>query len=180
MSYGDPWEQGVGEADPTPLLSLDEPGLVPGASGSILGAKKAQKGRYQRRKRRRLREDAAARKMRCVNDQDSCMGMMAEMIEENRREMVCVSRVVDHFEEIFRSDFEKMRSEARKEVVKEKNNMLMVMSSLSKMWRLLAAKGEGVVLGDAPAVFGDCGVDFDVIGEAGWRMFCRSAMVRGV
>ena len=73
MSYGDPWEQGVGEADPTPLLSLDEPGLVPGASGSILGAKKAQKGRYQRRKRRRLREDAAARKMRCVNDQDSCI-----------------------------------------------------------------------------------------------------------
>ena len=215
MSYGAPGEQGVGEADPTPLLSLDEPGLVPGASGSILGAKKAQKGRYQRNKRRRLRKEAAARKVRCLNDQDRCMGMMAEEIEENRREMVCVSRVVDQFEETFCSDLGKLRSEVRKEMAKEKNNMLVAMSSLSKLWKLLAAKGlclddaigavesvcdcgvgsrdgtelaatddatmpfsssmwddvkvddvgEGVVLGDAFAVFGDCGVEFDVIGE---------------
>ena len=92
------------------LVWGDQDLLIPGGSGSNHGAKKALKARYQCRKRRRLREDAAARKMRCVNDQDSCMGMMAEMIEENRRGMVCVSRVVDHFEETFRSDFEKMRS----------------------------------------------------------------------
>ena len=81
MSYGAPGEQGVGEADTTPLLSLGEPGLVPGASGSNRGAKRALKARYQRKKRRRLRKEAAARKMRCENDQDNCMGMMTEMIE---------------------------------------------------------------------------------------------------
>ena len=41
MSYGAPWEQSVGEADPTFLLSLEEPGLVHDASESVLGAKKA-------------------------------------------------------------------------------------------------------------------------------------------
>ena len=70
MSYGAPCEQDVGEADPTLLLSLEGPGLVPGASGSTRRAKKALKARYQRKKRRRLREEAAARKVRCVNDQD--------------------------------------------------------------------------------------------------------------
>ena len=90
MSYGAPWEQDVGEADPTLLLSLEEPGLVPGASGSVLGAKKAQKGRYQRNKRRRLRREAAARKVRCLNDQGSCMCMMAAVIEESRQGMVYV------------------------------------------------------------------------------------------
>ena len=95
MSYGAPWAQGVGEADPTPLLSLEEPGLVPGASGSVLGLKKALKGRYQRNKRRCLRKEAAARKVRCLNDQDNCMGMMAEVIEESRQGMVYVSRAVD-------------------------------------------------------------------------------------
>ena len=64
MSYGAPGEQGVGEADPTPLLGLGEPGLVPGASGSNRGAKRALKARYQRNNRRRLRKEAAARKMR--------------------------------------------------------------------------------------------------------------------
>jgi len=159
MSYGAPGEQGVGEADTTPLLSLGEPGLVPGASGSNRGAKRALKARYQRKKRRRLRKEAAARKMRCENDQVNCMGMMTEMIEENRREMVCVSRAVDHFEETFCSDLGKLRSEVRKEMAKEKNNMLVAMSSLSKLWKLLAAKG--VCLDDAIGAVEsvcDCGV----------------------
>ena len=55
--------------------------------------------------------------------------------------MVCVSCAVDHFEETFCSDLRKLQSEVQKEVVKEKNNMLVVMSSLSKMRKLLAAKG---------------------------------------
>jgi len=142
--------------------------------------------------------------------------MMVEMIKENRQEMVYVSRAVDRCEATFCSDLGKLRSEVRKEMAKEKNNRLVAMSSLSKLWKLLAAKGvclddaigavesvcdcgvgsrdgtelaatddatmpfsssmmwddvkvddvgEGVVLGDAFAVFGDCGVEFDVIGE---------------
>jgi hypothetical protein len=142
--------------------------------------------------------------------------MMVEVIEENRQGMMYVSQAVDRCEATFCSDLEKMRSEVRKEMAKEKNNMLVMMSSLTKLWRLFAAKGacldaaigavksvcdygagsrdgtepaaaddatmpfsssmmwddvkvddvgEGVVLGDAFAVFGDCGVEFDVIGE---------------
>ena len=164
MSYGAPWEQDVGGADPTLLLSLEGSGLAPGASGSNRGAKKALKVRYQRKKRRRLREEAAARKMRCMKDQDSCMGMMAEMIEENRQGMVYISRAVDQCETTFCSDLEKMRSEVRKEMAKERSNMLVMMSSLTKLWKLFAAKG---ACSDAAigAVFGDCGTEVDVIDE---------------
>ena len=151
MSYGAPWEQGVGEADTTSLLSLEEPGLVPGASGSDPGAKKALKGRYQRNKRRRLRREAAARKVRCLDDQDNCMGMMAEVIEENRQGMVCVSRAVDRCEATFCSDLAKMRSEVQKEMAEERSNMLVMMSSLTKLWKLFVAKGACL---DATLIFG--------------------------
>ena len=141
MSYGAPWEQGVGEADTTSLLSLEEPGLVPDAGESVLGAKKALKGRYQRNKRRRLRREAAARKVRCLNDQDSCMGMMTEMLEENRQGVVYVSRAVDRCEVTFCSDLAEMRREVQKEMAKERSNMMVMMSSLTRLWKLFATKG---------------------------------------
>ena len=56
----------------------------------------------------------------------------------------------------------------REEMAKERSNRLVMMSSLAKPWKLFAAKG---ACSDAAigAVFGDCGIEVDVIGE------CRSA-----
>ena len=112
MSYGAPWEQGVGEANPTSLLSLEEPGLVPDASGS-----KALRGRYQCNKRQHLRREAVLRKAQHLNNQ----GMVAGVIEGNRQEMVCVSCAVDRCEATFGSDLAEMRREAQKEVAKERS-----------------------------------------------------------
>ena len=67
--------------------------------------------------------------------------MMAEVIEESRQGMVYVSRAVDQCEATFCSDLEKMRSEVRKEMAKERSNMLVMMSSLTKLWKLFPAKG---------------------------------------
>ena len=41
----------------------------------------------------------------------------------------------------FCSDLEKMRSEVQKEMATEQSNMLVMMLSLAKLWKLLAAKG---------------------------------------
>jgi hypothetical protein len=92
------------------------------------------------------------------------MGMVMEMIEENRQGLGYVSRAVDQCEAIFCSDFEKMRGEVRKEMAKERSNMLVLMSSLTKLWKLFAANGACV---DAATgvVFGDCGDEVDAIGE---------------
>ena len=76
------------------------------------------------------------RKVRCLNDQDSCMGMMAEVIEENRQGMVCVLCAVDKFEVTFCSDLAKMRSEVQNEMAEEQSSMLVMMSSLTKLWKL--------------------------------------------
>ena len=148
---------------------------------------------------------------------------MAEVIEESRQGMVYVSRAVDQCEATFCSDLAKMRSEVQKEMAEEWSSMLVMMSSLAKLWKLFAAKGvcldaaigaveaacdsgaeprsnmellaagrattpssltmrwgsvevddvgRDVVMADASAVFGDCAVEFDVIGE------CRSADVQ--
>ena len=84
------------------------------------------------------------------------MGMMAEVIEENRRGMVCVSRAVDQFEATVCSDLEKMRSEVQKEMAEEQSNMLVMMSSLAKLRKLFVA--EGVCL-DAALSAGEAACD---------------------
>ena len=93
------------------------------------------------------------------------LGMMAEVIEDNRQGMRYVSRAVDQCEATFRADLAKMRSEMRKEMATERNNVLVMMTSLTKLWKLFAAKSGGAMVTDASGEFGDCGVEVDVTGE---------------
>ena len=69
------------------------------------------------------------------------MGMMVEAVEENHRGMVCILHAVDQFEATFCSDLKKMRSKVQKEMAEEQSNMLVMMSSLTKLWKLFVAKG---------------------------------------
>ena len=55
MSYGAPWEQGVGVSDTTPLLDLEALGLVPNTDGNGLSARQARQHRYQRGRQQRRR-----------------------------------------------------------------------------------------------------------------------------
>ena len=45
MSYGAPWEQGVGTADLMPQCDMEVPGLVPDAGRVELNTKEAQRHR---------------------------------------------------------------------------------------------------------------------------------------
>ena len=60
MSYGGPWERGVGTADTMPLRDMEAPGLVPDVDGDEFNTKEARRHRYQRGRRQRRREEKAS------------------------------------------------------------------------------------------------------------------------
>ena len=92
MSCGAPWEQGVGVSDTTPLLDLEVPGLVPDADGNGLSAKQARRHRYQRDRRQRRRVEKLSREERYQVDQDRCLDVVAEAVDENRWGLSVISR----------------------------------------------------------------------------------------
>ena len=95
MSYGAPWDQGVGVSDTTPLLDLEAPGLVPDADGNGLKAKPTRRHRYQRGRQQQRRAEKSSREEQSRVDQDCCFGVIAEAVDMNRRELSAISRGLD-------------------------------------------------------------------------------------
>ena len=84
MSYGAPWEQGVGTADTMPPHDTEVPGLVPDLGEVGLNMKAARKRRSQRGRRQRRREETASRRERSLVDRDRCFDVIAEAVDSHR------------------------------------------------------------------------------------------------
>ena len=71
MSYGAPWEQGVGAAGTMPQCDMEVPELVPDVSEVELNTKEARRGR-QRGQRQQHQEEKASHRERSLVDCDRC------------------------------------------------------------------------------------------------------------
>ena len=74
-----------------PQRDLEVPGLVPDIGGVELNTKKARRHRSQHSRRQRRREEEASRKAWSKEDEDRCLDVLAEAVEENRRGLSVVS-----------------------------------------------------------------------------------------
>ena len=110
MSYGAPWERGVGAADTMPQRDMEVPGLVPDVGEVGLNTKEARKRRSQRGRRQRRREEEASRKARSKEDEGRCLDVLAEAMEENRRGLSVVSRGLDLCESTICNDIASVRT----------------------------------------------------------------------
>ena len=109
MSYGAPWERGVGAADSMPQRDMEVPGLVPNVGGVELVTKQAQRHRSQHSQRQRRREEKASRKGRSLVDRDRCLDVIAEVVDGHRRELKVISRALDLCESSLCSSFRSVR-----------------------------------------------------------------------
>ena len=110
MSYGAPCERGVGAADTMPQRDLEVPGLVPAVDGVGLATKEARRHYSQRARRRRRREEKSSRRERSVVDRDRCLGVIAEAVDDHRRELKVISRGLDLCESTLCSDVANVRT----------------------------------------------------------------------
>ena len=92
------------------MHDMEVPGLVPDVDGVELNTKKARRNCYQRGRRQRRREEKSSRKARSREDKDRCLDVLAEAVEENRRELSVVSRGLDLCESTICSDIASVRT----------------------------------------------------------------------
>ena len=92
MSYGAPWERGVGAADTMPQRDMEVPGLVSDVGGVRLSTTKARRHRCQHGRRQRRREEKASHKERSLVDRDHCLDVIAEAVDSHRQELKVISR----------------------------------------------------------------------------------------
>ena len=76
MSYGAPWERGIGAADTMPQRDLEVPGLVPDVDGVGLATKEARRHHSQHARRQRRREEESSRRERSVVDRERCFDVI--------------------------------------------------------------------------------------------------------
>ena len=93
MSCGAPWERGVGAADRMSQRDMEVPGLVPDVGGVELVTKKARRHRSQHGRRQRRRGENVSRTERSLADRDRCFNVIAEAVDDHRRELRVISRL---------------------------------------------------------------------------------------
>ena len=80
MSYGAPWERGVGAADTIPQRDMEVPRLVPDVSEVELNMKEARRHRCRHGRRQRRREEKASCKERSLVDRDCCLDVITDLV----------------------------------------------------------------------------------------------------
>ena len=171
MSYGAPWERGVGAADTMPQRDLEVPGLVPAVDGVGLATKEARRHHSQRERRQRRREEESLRKERSVVDRERCFDVIAEEVDDHRRELKVISRGLDLCESTLCSDVANVRTWVTSALEEQQRMMLRMMNEMLKLGKAIEgsrrargaeekiveegggfSRGYGVQEADAPAM----------------------------
>ena len=163
MSYGAPWERGVGTADSMPQRDMEVPGLVPDVGAIGLNTKEARKRRSQRGQRQRRREETALRRERSLVDRDQCFGVIAEAADSHRRELKVISRGLDLCEGTLCCDVASMRTWVTSALEEQQRMMLRVMSEMVRLRNVIegsrrARGAEGKVVEEGGELSGGYGV----------------------
>ena len=137
MSYGAPWERGVAEADTMPLRDMEAPGLVPAVEGVGLATKEARRHHSQRARRRRRREEKSSRRERSVVDRDRCLDVIAEAVDDHRRELKVISRGLDLCESTLCSDVANVRTWVTSALEEQQRMVLCVMGEMVKLGKAI-------------------------------------------
>ena len=137
MSYGAPCGRGVGAADTMPQRDLEVPGLVPAVDGVGLATKEARRHHSQREKRRRRREEESSRRERSVVDRDRCFDVIAEEVDDHRRELKVISRGLDLCESTLCSDVTNVRTWVTSALEEQQRVMLCVMGEMVKLGKAI-------------------------------------------
>ena len=163
MSYGAPWERGVGKADTTTLCDTEVPGLVPAVGEVGLGTKQARRDRSQREKRRRRRAEGSSRRARWVVDRDRCIDVIAGVVDGHCQELRVLSRGFDLCETTLCSDVAEVRTWVTTVVEELRGDMLRVVDTMAGLARSMdalqrACKAAGEVVDGVGAASGEhCG-----------------------
>ena len=91
MSYGAPWEQGVGAANMMPLHDMEAPGLVPAVNGVGLGMKEAWCHCSQCVRQQQCWEEKSLQREQSVVDCDRCLDVIAGAADDHRQELKVIS-----------------------------------------------------------------------------------------
>ena len=137
MSYGAPWERGVGAAGTTTLRDMEVPGLVPAVGGVGLGTKRARCHHSQRERRRRRREEKSSRRERSVVDRDRCFDVIAEAVDGHRQELKVLSRGLDLCETTLCSDVVNVRTWVTGVLEEQQAILLRVMDAMVRLGQVM-------------------------------------------
>ena len=103
MSYGAPWERGVGAADTMPLRGMEVPGLIPDVGEVELTPKEARRGRQRdrRQRRRKAAVQIVVLKVFIIKQQDQQLALKDKLLlklEKKVKKLICIKvSLTQHF-----------------------------------------------------------------------------------
>ena len=91
MSYGAPWEQGVGAANLMPQHDIEVPGLVPDVGGVRPNMKEAQQHHSQHSQWQWCQEEKVSCREQPLVDHDHCLDVITEAVDGHHQGLDVIS-----------------------------------------------------------------------------------------